>query len=46
VDNFIEQAAKDYDMTIDEVLHVQKCCAPDDDFYEMLELYILNRNDQ
>jgi hypothetical protein len=46
MDSFIEQAAKDYDMAIEEVLHVQKCCAPEDDFYAMLELYIRNRKDR
>jgi hypothetical protein len=43
MNGFIEQAAKDYDMTINEVLRVQKFCRNEEDFYNALERYVLNR---
>lgn len=41
---FIEQAARDYDMTYDEVEHIHRLHL--DTFYEELEIFIKNRSEQ
>ena len=43
-DDYIEMTAMDYDMTVDEVLRVKSGLGPNDDFYEALERFMLERS--